>query len=54
MLAGSRGTFSSTGSVDRPRVDALRSALALVGDADIRVRAMLLANLSVELEFVGE
>ena len=54
VLAGSRGTFSSTGSVDHPRVDALRSALALIGDADIRVRAMLLANLSVELEFVGD
>ena len=54
MLASSRGIFSSTGRVDQDRVDALRSALTLIGDADSRVRAMLLANLSVELEFSGD
>ena len=54
LLAGSRGIFSSTGSVEQERVDGLRSALALVGDTDSRVRAMLLANLSVELSFAGD
>jgi class 3 adenylate cyclase len=54
LLAGSRGIFSSTGVVDQERVDALRSALALVVDDDSRARAMLLANLSVELSFAGD
>jgi class 3 adenylate cyclase/tetratricopeptide (TPR) repeat protein len=54
LLAGSRGIFSSTGSVEQERVDGLRSALSLVGDKDSRVRAMLLANLSVELSFAGD
>ena len=54
VLASSRGIFSSTGRVDHERVDALRSALTLIGGDDSRVRAMLLANLSVELEFSGD
>ena len=54
LLAGSRGIFSSTGAIEQERVDGLRAALALVGDGDSRVRAMLLANLSVELSFAGD
>jgi class 3 adenylate cyclase/tetratricopeptide (TPR) repeat protein len=54
VLAGSRGLWSSTGVVDRERVQALRTALDLIGEEDSPVRARLLANLSVELGFSGD
>ena len=54
VLAGSRGMFSSTGTVDEARVGALRAALDVVGRTDSSVRARLLANLSVELGFTGD
>jgi class 3 adenylate cyclase len=53
-LAGSRGMFSSTGAVDRVRVEALRLALDLVPPEDSPTRARLLANLSVELAFTED
>ncbi len=53
VLAGSRGTFSSTGAIDEERVAALRAAIDLNGSGDSSLRARLLANLSVELGFTG-
>ena len=54
VLAGSRGIFSSTGVVVGDRIDMLRAALELAGSADSPTRAVLLAELSVELSFVGD
>jgi class 3 adenylate cyclase len=51
VLACGRGIFSAAGSIDRSRVEALRAALELIGPDDEPVRAMLLANLSIELRF---
>jgi hypothetical protein len=48
-LANSRGLQSATGLVDSERIEVLRAALEVVGDADSPERARLLAILSAEL-----
>jgi class 3 adenylate cyclase/DNA polymerase III delta prime subunit len=50
-LANNRGFFSAVGAVDEERVAMVRSALAVVGDADTAERARLLANLAGEVVF---
>ena len=53
-LANNRGTFTSGGTVDAEKVQALRAALAGIGAADSAERALLLVSLAVELEFTDQ
>ena len=53
-LSNNRGSDSITGAVDEERVNALESALALLGDDDSRERALLLATLASEIHFGGD
>jgi class 3 adenylate cyclase/tetratricopeptide (TPR) repeat protein len=53
-LANYRGFFSLSGSVDAERVAVLEAALDATGLAEAPLRARLLANLAVELHFVGD
>lgn len=53
MLAASRGSASTTGSVDHGRVAMIEEALALLDPADSPLRARLLGVLAAELHFGG-
>lgn len=53
-LLSSRGFASASGQVDEERVAILDAALRVVGGADSRERALLLATLATELTFSGE
>jgi class 3 adenylate cyclase/tetratricopeptide (TPR) repeat protein len=50
-LTNCRGTFSSAGTVDVERVRWLEAALEAIGDRHDTLKARLLANLSMELDF---
>jgi hypothetical protein len=54
-LANSRAiAYSRVGELDPERIAVLETALNSVGEADVESRARLMANLAVELVFVGD
>ncbi len=54
LLAGSRGAASTAGTVDVERVALLRSVLADLPTTDDPVRAKLLADLAIEIQYTGD
>jgi hypothetical protein len=54
VLANERGAFGDIGPVDAERLAVLEAALAVVGEADSRARALLLATLASTLNFSGD
>ena len=54
LLAGSRGTASAAGTVDVERVRLLRQVLDELPAVDDPVRAKLLADLAIEIQYTGD
>ena len=54
LLAGSRGTASAAGTVDAERVRLLRQVLDDLPTTDDPVRAKLLADLAIEIQYTGD